>query len=69
MNKDWYSNWGFIIVLIICMRLFGIVETLVGGAVYLYLKDKKGEVVATIAMVVVSAMMTMIIYNVFDMSM
>jgi hypothetical protein len=69
MNKDWYSNWGFMIVLIICMRLFGIVETLVGGAVYLYLKDKKGEVVATIAMVVVSAMMTMIIYNVFDMSM
>jgi hypothetical protein len=69
MNKDWYSNWGFMIVVVICMRLFGIVETLVGGAVYLYLRDKKGELVASIAMVVVSAVMTMIIYNVFDMSM
>ena len=69
MNKDWYSNWGFMIVVVICMRLFGILETLVGGAVYLYLRDKKGELVASIAMVVVSAVMTMIIYNVFDMSM
>ena len=69
MNKDWYSNWGFMIVVVICMRLFGIVETLVGGAVYLYLRNKKGELVASIAMVVVSAVMTMIIYNVFDMSM
>ena len=57
------------IVVVICMRLFGILETLVGGAVYLYLRDKKGELVASITMVVVSAVMTMIIYNVFDMSM
>ena len=69
MNKDWYSNWGFMIVVVICMRLFGILETLVGGTVYLYLRDKKGELVASLAMVVVSAVMTMIIYNVFDISM
>ena len=69
MNKDWYSNWGWLILLVICIRLFGIVETLVGGGAYYYLKDKKGEVIASIAMVVVSFIMMMIIYSLFDMSM
>ena len=68
MNKNWYSKWGYFILFFICMKLFGILQSLIGAAAYVYLRDKKGELFASVAVVLISFIAMVIVYSLFDMS-
>ena len=68
MNKNWYSKWGYFILFFACMKLFGILQSILGACAYAYFKEKKGEFVASVAMILVSSVAMVIVYSFFDMS-